>query len=93
MSRLWIVIGCCLALIACDKKSPPAPPVVETPPAAETINGTERLGWDQPAADTAELATIGYAIYVDGTRTALTGVTCASAAAAAGFPARRGCRR
>lgn len=85
MPRLWIVLWC-LTLIACDKKSPPSPPVVATPPANETINGTERVGWDQPAADTVELATIGYAVYVDGTRMELGGATCGSAAAAAGFP-------
>ena len=38
------------------------------------------------SSDTAELAAIGYAVYVDGTRTALAGVSCAVAAAAAGFP-------
>lgn len=85
MPRLWIVV-CCLTLIACDKKTPPAAPIVESPAAVETITGSERVGWDQPAADTVELAGIGYAIYVDGTRAALAEVTCAAAAAAAGFP-------
>ena len=85
MPRLWIVL-CCLLMIACDKKSPPAPPVIEPPAATETINGSERIGWDQPAADTVELATIGYAIFVDGARTQLTGVTCAAIAVAARFP-------
>jgi quinoprotein glucose dehydrogenase len=51
----------------------------------ETINGTERIGWDQRAADAVELATFGYAMYVDGRRTELTGVSCASTATAAGF--------
>jgi glucose/arabinose dehydrogenase len=83
MSRLAVVL-CCLAVAACDRKSP-APPVVTPPAGAETINGTERIGWDQRAADTAELATISYAIYVDGTRTPLTAVTCATQATAAGF--------
>ena len=72
--------------IACDKQSPPSPPVVATPPTVETVSGTERVGWDQPAADTVELATIGYAIYVDGARTTLAGVTCAATAASTGFP-------
>jgi hypothetical protein len=70
-------------MIACDKRTPPAPPVVT--PETETINGSERIGWDQPAADTVELAGIGYAIYVDGARTELAGVTCASTSTAAGF--------
>ena len=85
MPQLWIVL-CCLIMIACDKKSPPAPPVVDTPSRPVTINGTERIGWDQPAADTVELAAISYAAYVDGTRAPLAGVSCASAAAGAGFP-------
>lgn len=72
-------------MIACDKKAP-APPVVDPPAAIETINGTERIGWDQPAADTVELASIGYVLYVDGVRTELTGVTCASTATASRFP-------
>ena len=84
MPRLWIAL-CCLTLLACDKTTP-APPVVDPPAANQTINGTERIGWDQPAADTVELASIGYAIYVDGARTELTGVTCASIAAASRFP-------
>ncbi len=73
-------------MIACDRTSPPSPPVVAAPVAAETISGTERIGWDQPAGDAVELATIGYAVYVDGTRTELAGATCASAAAGRGFP-------
>ena len=85
MPRPWIVL-CCLTVIACDRKSPPSPPVVATPVANETVNGTERIGWDQPAGDAVELATIGYVVYVDGTRTELAGATCASAAAAGGFP-------
>jgi hypothetical protein len=82
--RLWIAI-CCVTLIACDK-APPSPPVVETPATPITINGTERLGWDQPASDSVELATISYVVYVDGARAALSGVACGSSAAAAGFP-------
>ena len=55
------------------------------PPANETINGTERVGWSQPAADAVEVATIRYAIYVDGTRSEAAGVTCADAITATGF--------
>jgi glucose/arabinose dehydrogenase len=82
--RLWIVI-CCLVMIACDKQSPPSTPIVNPPSGVETINGTERLGWNQPAADAVELATIGYVVYVDGARTALVGAACAPAPAASAF--------
>ena len=87
VSRLAVMLCClalCCILAACDKKAP-APPVVTPPPGSETINGTERIGWDQRAADSAELAAIGFVIYVDGTRTPLTAVTCATEASAAGF--------
>jgi glucose/arabinose dehydrogenase len=43
------------------------------------------VGWDQAAADSIELATFRYALYVDGVRRELTGVTCSNTAAAAGF--------
>jgi hypothetical protein len=64
----------------------PPPPSVGTPTGNQTIIGTERIGWDQAAADAVELATIGYAIYVDGARTALTDVTCTPTAAGGAFP-------
>src|SRR5439155_1169939 len=57
----------------------------EAPPATQTINGTERIGWDQPAADAVDLAAIRYAMYVDGTRTEAAGVACAAASTAGGF--------
>lgn len=75
-----------LAFIAgCSKSSPPPPPEVTPPAAGETINGTERLGWTQRAADSVELAAVRYAIYVDGTRSELAGASCATAATADGF--------
>jgi glucose/arabinose dehydrogenase len=69
---------------ACSKSSPP-PPEVTPPAGGETINGTERLGWTQRAADAVELAAVRYAIYVDGTRSELAGASCAPTAAADGF--------
>ena len=60
--------------------SPPPPPTVDPGTPGETINGSERIGWDQRAADTVELATFRYAVYVDGARAELTGATCAPSA-------------
>jgi glucose/arabinose dehydrogenase len=51
-----------------------------TPSPGETITGNERIGWNQAAANAAELTTFRYAIYVDGTRSELTGVTCGTSA-------------
>ena len=51
----------------------------------ESISGRERIGWDQAAASSADLASLRYAIYVDGTRSELSDVTCASTAGPAGF--------
>jgi glucose/arabinose dehydrogenase len=81
--RLWLLLATS-AIAACGG-SAPAPPVVTPPSGPETITGSERIGWDQPAADAVELAAIRYAIYVDGTRTEAAGVTCATTATAAGF--------
>lgn len=62
-----------------------SPPVSAPELPRERIIGTERFGWDQHAADAAELATFRYAIYVDGARSELTGVSCASVPRQAGF--------
>jgi glucose/arabinose dehydrogenase len=82
--RLLLVLGC-LAAIACDSRTTPAPPVVNPPATGETITGSERIGWDQRAGDVVELAATSYVIYVDGVRTPLTEVTCGNSPTAAGF--------
>jgi glucose/arabinose dehydrogenase len=51
----------------------------------ETITGRERLGWDQAAASASELSTYRFAIYVDGQRSEMADVTCASSAGPSGF--------
>jgi glucose/arabinose dehydrogenase len=70
-------------LAGCNTSTTPAPPVVQ--PSNETINGTERIGWSQPAADAVELTRIRYAVYVDGTRSELAGVTCSDSITPTGF--------
>src|SRR5438874_2112523 len=67
------------------RPSSPCSPPETIAAATQTINGTERIGWDQPAADAVDLAAIRYAIYVDGTRTEAAGVACAAASTAGGF--------
>lgn len=69
---------------ACQKNNP-APPSPGPGGSGETISGRERLGWDQPAASTTELATYRYAVYVDNVRLLMTEVNCGSAAGSSGF--------
>jgi glucose/arabinose dehydrogenase len=85
MLRVTGIVICLAAIAACGSKTAPAPPSTEPPPVGERIIGTERLGWDQLASDAAELATIRYAIYVDGVRSEIADATCAATPAAAGF--------
>ncbi len=68
------------ALAACSSpKSTNSPASTPSTPAelpAGTINGTERLGWDQQAPDAEELADYSWALYVDGTPVVLTSAKC-----------------
>ena len=81
------MLVCCVAITAgaCDSQTSPPPPVVTPPDGNETITGVERIGWDQRAGNAAELAAIGYVLYVDGNRASLTDVTCGTAPTASGF--------
>jgi glucose/arabinose dehydrogenase len=72
------------AVSGCGANSAPPTPA-PAPGAGESITGRERIGWDQQAADAAQLATFRYAMYVDGTRNELADVSCTVTATAAGF--------
>jgi glucose/arabinose dehydrogenase len=75
VSRGWIIVW--LGTLAACGRSPSAPPPpVTNPTPGERITGSERLGWDQRAADAVELSTFRYAIYIDGVRSELANVTC-----------------
>jgi glucose/arabinose dehydrogenase len=69
---------------ACGSSTPPGTPS-PGPGGADTITGRERLGWDQPAGSAAEVAGLGFYIYVDNVRNEATDVNCASTAGAGGF--------
>jgi hypothetical protein len=90
MRGFWILIT--LFAAACGSSTPP-PPSTGTGGGVESITGSERIGWDQPGTDTVELATFGYAIYVDNARSELTDTSCASAAKPQGSRAAGNCRR
>jgi len=79
VSQVWILL-CLLATTSACSRTPSAPPPPSTQPSPnETITGNERIGWDQRAADAAELGTFRYAVYVDtSNRVELTGATCAT---------------
>jgi glucose/arabinose dehydrogenase len=76
--RRAVVLSACVALSACSKPPDTGGDVVQ-------ISGSERIGWDQQAADASELAGFRYHLWVDGTSNDVTGASCASTAGAAGF--------
>jgi glucose/arabinose dehydrogenase len=79
-----VLAVCTLGIASCGGQTPPAPPSA-APPSDNTITGNERIGWDQSATDATELASYHYAIYVDGTRSELTGASCASSSTNGAF--------
>jgi glucose/arabinose dehydrogenase len=81
-----LVVLATLTLASCGGSNSTTPPPPTVPPGDATITGNERIGWDQRATDNAELATFRYAIYVDGTRSELSGVSCDALQASGGFP-------
>lgn len=56
-----------------------------SPASGDVITGSERFGWDQPAADAGELASFRYALYVDEVRGEAQDVSCAAASSSARF--------
>lgn len=73
-----------LAVAGCSADDTPDSPS-PGPGNGETITGNERLGWDQRASGTSELASFRWAIYVDGARSEMTNTSCAATSGAAGF--------
>jgi glucose/arabinose dehydrogenase len=69
-----------LMTTGCGGNAPPPP--TPNPGAGETINGSERIGWDQQAVSTDELGTFRYRIFVDDFGSEITDVSCTSKSAA-----------
>ncbi len=81
-----------LALAGCGGDGADSP-AAEPPPngstgstGSTTIQGNERLGWDQTESDPSRLTRYQFRLYVDGTANTLTDVRCASAASVNGIP-------
>ncbi len=74
-ARAILPIACAIAAAGCSKDPDPT----SEPGSAETITGRERIGWNQQAEDGAQLARLRYAIYVDGARSEVGGVSCTAA--------------
>ena len=72
-----VVIGLLLVLVA-------GPAMAQTTP----VVGTEKLGWDQDAASTADLTLLSWAAYIDqaATPVPIANVTCGQVKGASGFP-------
>jgi hypothetical protein len=73
-SQVQVIVFVAFVLAACGGSPSPSPPGSTT----EAVTGDERFGWDQPAADAAELASFRYALYVDDVRSDAADVSCAA---------------
>jgi glucose/arabinose dehydrogenase len=81
---LAVILAACICIAGCDKKMPETPDPGD-PSGEVRVSPGDRLGWTQQAADTSELASFQFALYVDGSRTTLAGVSCVRAASGTAF--------
>lgn len=84
LRRLAIIVLACICVASCDKKDPEDPDP-GNPSGDVQISPGDRLGWTQQAADATELASFQFALYLDGFRLTLTGVSCTRAASGTAF--------
>jgi glucose/arabinose dehydrogenase len=76
--RVMVVCSClCVFVVACNKDDPEPAPSEDA-----QVSPGDRLGWTQPAPDAADIASVQFALYIDGTRTTLTGAACVQTASA-----------
>jgi glucose/arabinose dehydrogenase len=80
MRHLSVVPVAIAVLVAACSSATPPPAHSPDSGTAEAVSGRERMGWDQQAANAAQLGRFQYAAYVDGTRTGLADVNCAATA-------------
>ena len=82
---LLLTLLALVALVGCDNRSEPPSPAPGNPSGDVLVSGRERIGWNQRAADAIELSVLEFAVYVDGVRAPLGGVSCSDSPAADGF--------
>jgi glucose/arabinose dehydrogenase len=81
---LPLIVAMCISVSGCDRKAPESPDP-GNPSGDVRISPGDRLGWTQQAADAAEVASFQFALYVDGNRLTLAGVSCVRASSGTGF--------
>ena len=77
--RRALFLCCWIGLAGCGKSGDNSGDGVQ-------IVGNERIGWDQQAADTSELSTFHYRLWVDGVSHEMTDALCGTDSGSAGFP-------
>ena len=78
---LLFVVVVCSVFAACDSKNDPEVPDPGNPSGQIQVAPGDRLAWTQPSPDTADISTLQFALYVDGSRTTLANPSCARAGA------------
>ncbi len=81
LRNILLIALACVCVGGCKRKEPETPDP-GTPSGEVRVATGDRLGWTQQAADATALASYQFALYVDDTRTTLTGVNCASSGGA-----------
>lgn len=84
LRSLAIIVVVCMCVAGCDKKEPETPDPGD-PSGEVAVAPGDRLGWTQQAADAGQLASFQFALYLDGARLTLTGVSCSSTASGTAF--------
>jgi glucose/arabinose dehydrogenase len=85
MHRVFALLAvACLCVAGCDQKDPETPDP-GNPSGDVSVMPGARLGWLQPAADATELASLQFALYIDGGRTTLAGATCSESGSGPDF--------
>jgi glucose/arabinose dehydrogenase len=80
-----LLLAASICAAGCDNKRDPETPDPGNPSGEVRVSPGDRLGWVQQAADAAEVASFQFALYVDGTRTTLSGVSCTPVGGSSGF--------